>query len=96
MSVIKRGRHEMALPPEFRKVKEPTEQLKDSRIWGVVLIQERVTSLERFESYNITRARVVTNTTSFHPKSVIGSSLTHEEATAIVQMYNSGVQHGTD
>lgn len=86
----------MALPPEFRKVKEPTEQLKNSQIWGVVTMQERVASLEKFESYNITLARIVTNTTSFHPKSVIGSNLTYDEAEAIAKIFNSGVQHGTD
>jgi hypothetical protein len=58
------------------------ELFKNEPVWGVVIYSEA--------------ARVELNTFAHHPRNVLGTNLTHEEATAIAKMFNSGELHGTN
>lgn len=72
------------------------ESLKQERIWGVVTRREIFNDVGSDTPIKVNVAKVVANTTSFHPNAVLGNNLTYYEAQAIVKIHNSGVQHGTD
>jgi hypothetical protein len=75
---------------------EVDDKLKQEPFWGVVKRRKMLMGGALTGERYIERAEVIANPTSHHPLAVLGSNLTHEEATAIAKMFNSGELHGTD
>jgi hypothetical protein len=100
MSVIKRAIEALGLrrKPDFDLLDglAAPESLKQERIWGVVTRRETYHDINTDALKKVNIAKVVANTTSFHPNAVLGNSLTYDEAQAIVKIHNSGAPHGTD
>jgi hypothetical protein len=77
---------------------EVDDKLKQEPFWGVVK-RRRYMNMRQPNVYQeqfMERAEVIANPTSHHPAAILGSNLTHEEATAIAKMFNSGELHGTN
>lgn len=100
MSAIKQALEALGLrrKPDFDLLDglAAPESLKQERIWGVAIRREIFYDINTESPKKVTIAKVVANTTSFHPNAVLGNNLTYYEAQAIVKIHNSGVQHGTD
>ena len=75
---------------------EVDDRLKNQPVWGVVKRRKYMKQPNAYQEQPMERALVVANPTFEHPLVVLGSNLTHEEATAIAKMFNSGELHGTD
>jgi hypothetical protein len=75
---------------------EVNDEFKREPIWGVVKRRKYLKTPNRLNDQYREMAEVIANTTSHHPFVLLGSNLTHEEATAIAKMFNSGELHGTN
>jgi hypothetical protein len=75
---------------------EVDDRLKNEPFWGVVKRRKYMKQPNAYQEQIMERAEVIANPTSHHPSAVLGSNLTHEEATAIAKMFNSGELHGTN
>jgi hypothetical protein len=72
------------------------EHLKKLAVWDVVTRTRNIFTPDLYKATTVEVAEVVP--TNIHPKwfTLIGRALTHEEATAIAKMFNSGELHGTN